>query len=188
MVRFPNGGSTSIHYSNSDYRSTLNMRSEVKRAGLQWPFDHQRKEKIMALDQNRRDALNQAIEEIGAGRISAAELARQAGVSDPTAITALKRAGFAQVKRGVWRKPAPAPEKWPMPVPEELAKVPSEYAEIDRATMERFDRLVQEAPVVEERHFIDEEDSWTIPVPHKLQAMADLMGLNIEVRVWKKPQ
>lgn len=123
----------------------------------------------MAIDQDRRNILNQAIAAVGTGGVSAAAVARQSGVSDPTAMTALKRAGFMQEKRGVWRKPLV------------IEPVKIEYPEIERAKA-----LSQVAePAAQERHFLDDEDSWTIPVPKKLQAMADLMGLNIEVRVWK---
>lgn len=38
FVLFPHGrGGTSIHLTNSDYRSIRNMRGTIKRAGLTWP-------------------------------------------------------------------------------------------------------------------------------------------------------
>lgn len=38
-VRFENGATTSIHLTNSDHRSTLNMRAIIKRNGHTWPWD-----------------------------------------------------------------------------------------------------------------------------------------------------
>lgn len=41
------------------------------------------------------------------------------------------------------------------------------------------------ARVESKREFLDSVDSWTIPVPEKLARMAETMGLQIEVRVWR---
>lgn len=39
FVTFPAGGGTSIHTSVSDHRAVANLRSTIKRAALEWPFD-----------------------------------------------------------------------------------------------------------------------------------------------------
>lgn len=41
------------------------------------------------------------------------------------------------------------------------------------------------APVETKREFLDSVDSWTIAVPGELARMAEAMGLQIEVRVWR---
>lgn len=40
-------------------------------------------------------------------------------------------------------------------------------------------------PEPEPLSFIDDRDSWTIPVPEKMLQTAHTMGLEIEVRVWR---
>lgn len=40
LVKFPDGGSMTVHNTNSDHRAELNIRSRVLRAGLAWPFDN----------------------------------------------------------------------------------------------------------------------------------------------------
>lgn len=182
LIRFPNGDTLTVHFTNSDHRSTLNMRAAIKRAGLQWPFDHQRTDKRMALrlTPEQRSNLKALVEGIGTGTTSASAIAEAALVSQPTAQKALTAAGYIQTGRGIWRKPVvveyptidyakslPVPAPVPDPVvPEVVAPEPVVQASVERA-------------------FIDDADSWTMPVPKKLQAMADLMGLNIEVRVWR---
>ena len=163
LVKFPDGSMTTVHRTNSDYRSTLNMRAVVKRAGLAWPFDHDRKDTqtAMRLTPERRELLMKVVEEAGDGPVSAAAIAAKAEVADPTAKNALIRGGFTQVRRGVWVRNQPE-EKAP--------------------AQEGAEAVVQTDG---ERNFIDDVDSWVVPVPKKLQKMADLMGLNIEVRVWR---
>lgn len=39
LVKFPNGGTLTLHKTNSDYRAEMNIRSRILRAGLTWPFD-----------------------------------------------------------------------------------------------------------------------------------------------------
>lgn len=39
MILLPEGGSVTFHKSTSDHRAVLNMRSRIKRAGLDWPLD-----------------------------------------------------------------------------------------------------------------------------------------------------
>jgi hypothetical protein len=39
FVAFPSGGGTSVHTSTSDHRAVQNLRSTIRRAGLEWPFD-----------------------------------------------------------------------------------------------------------------------------------------------------
>lgn len=39
LVRFPDGSTTMIHKSDSDWRASLNTRAEVRRAGFRWPWD-----------------------------------------------------------------------------------------------------------------------------------------------------
>jgi hypothetical protein len=43
--RFPDGSTSGMHKSHGDYRSRLNLRAEIRRAGLEWPFDPHRKKK-----------------------------------------------------------------------------------------------------------------------------------------------
>jgi len=163
LVKFPDGSMTTVHRTNSDHRSTLNMRAVVKRAGLAWPFDHDRKDTQLAmrLTPERKELLMKAVEEAGDGPVSAAAIAAKAEVADPTAKNALIRGGFVQERRGVWVRNKPD------------ALEPAQGAS---------EPVVQTAG---ERSFIDDVDSWVVPVPKKLQRMADLMGLSIEVRVWR---
>lgn len=40
LVLFPdNKGSVTLHRTPSDHRAIMNMRSRIKRAGLEWPLD-----------------------------------------------------------------------------------------------------------------------------------------------------
>lgn len=39
VVRFPDGTSTIVHWTDSDHRSAANMRARFRRSGLAWPFD-----------------------------------------------------------------------------------------------------------------------------------------------------
>lgn len=41
VLYFPNGASTAIHKTPSDYRAMRNMRAFVRRQGLSWPLDPQ---------------------------------------------------------------------------------------------------------------------------------------------------
>lgn len=38
-VKFPNGGTTMLHFSVSDRRAILNQRAVIRRNGLIWPLD-----------------------------------------------------------------------------------------------------------------------------------------------------
>lgn len=38
-ILFPNGDTTAMHTSHSDHRAFANMRADIRRAGLAWPFD-----------------------------------------------------------------------------------------------------------------------------------------------------
>jgi hypothetical protein len=39
QFRFPDGSSTSLHRTESDSRSALNLRARFRRAGVPWPLD-----------------------------------------------------------------------------------------------------------------------------------------------------
>lgn len=39
QVRCPNGGIITVHGSPSDRRAEMNLRSEVRKRGMRWPFD-----------------------------------------------------------------------------------------------------------------------------------------------------
>jgi hypothetical protein len=45
-IKFPDGvGTASLHKSQGDRRSRENLRAEIRRAGLKWPFDHHHRKK-----------------------------------------------------------------------------------------------------------------------------------------------
>lgn len=208
-VEFPNGGSTMIHLTNSDSRGTLNTRAEIKRAGLFYPFDepqqNRSKEMGKTLTENQDYALRNVLGRIKTeGRFwaSVQEMADEAGVSRNTLTRRLHGMGWETTGAGpsmVWHAPGAAPKKEPEP----------EYPEIERAkklvepngkgswpiidtskftgaaTVAPRPVTAVPAPVEPKREFIDSVDSWTIPVPPKLASMAEAMGLQIEVRVWR---
>jgi len=186
-VLFPNGATTAIHRTPSDHRSTANLRGAIRRAGFSWPFDHKRKEPSMATRYTKAEhkKFDATVKLLAPGPVVASALAAELEVSIPTAKAVLGRMGFVPESRGVWQVPAEPVDAYP-----EIARM--EAREAARAELVVVEPEPVVEPVVEperpaERAFADDFDSWTLPVPKKLQAKADEMGLHIEVRVWRQP-
>lgn len=89
-----------------------------------------------------------------------------------------------------WRlaeeKPVPTPDTKPIPIPTPTPEpeVPS-YPEIEKAR-QLLQAQQQPEKLKSVREFLDTADSWNVPVPENLKEMADAMGLQIEVRVWRE--
>lgn len=182
-IMFPDGTSMGIHWTQSDSRSTMNMRSRVRRAGLVWPFDDnsgEGKTKVgLRLSKDSIDKLEDVIVGLGAGPTTVTEAARLGGVSEPTARKYMIQRGFVQEKRGVWTHHTTLEETTEYPEITQARQLPKPAAPVAAP-------VAPQPPKVGDREFVDDVDSWTVPVPADLQAMADQMGLQIEVRVWRK--
>ena len=231
-VLFPNGSTTAIHWTTSDYRAAKNMRADIKRAGLTWPFDNQRGQimntKIENTKAKLREAMDNRIKNFDERSVTTAAIAEAAGVSEISVLRHMPSLGYESKRESngrspfVWAKPdldafAADPRFDPV-FPEVVSETEPSYPEIKRASSGRTvpslleinprtssmvtafaegavgrDAIVREGHTVQPqqpqqpggREFIDTAESWTIEVPEKLQRLAERLGLNIEVRVWR---
>lgn len=121
VVRFPNGGHTSFHYSQSDTNDRKYSRALIRRNGLKWPLDGEhpkKKEPIVArtIDPSRYAAVRKLVAEREAQGVTnhpTATLSKPLGFSEGTIRKIMAQDGYVlSRKHGVgWTKPEPAEVK-----------------------------------------------------------------------------
>ncbi|HEY9503419.1 MAG TPA: hypothetical protein VIR01_17415, partial [Pyrinomonadaceae bacterium] len=185
LIRFPDGTSTTFHLTNSDTRSTRNMRASVRRAGLSWPFDARKDSGMDPRKARTYDSIRKALAKLPE-KFTMDQLVKASGKSIGPIHRYLHDHSYTHKRlEGTtywwYVEPQPDPESAPTPpAPVIVAEVES-YPEIERAQA-IANTKAPDKPA--SREFIDTADSWIVPVPTELQAMAEAMGLRIEVRVW----
>jgi hypothetical protein len=154
-VLFPNGSTTAIHWTTSDYRAAKNMRADIKRAGLTWPFDNQRGQIMNAKTEKTRAKLHEAMARFPYPPPTAA-IAEAAGLSEISVLRHLPIMGYesrrSPDRRGFfWSKPGLT---WPAarppqvaapgfdPFPEVVSETEPSHPEIERTS--DGSRLVRE--------------------------------------------
>lgn len=187
FIRFPDGTSTTFHLTNSDTRSTHNMRASVRRAGLSWPFDARKDATMDPRKARTYDSIRKALAKLPE-KFTMDQLVKASGKSIGPIHRYLHDHGYTHKREEgttYWwyvEPPLPDPEPAPAPpAPDPVVAEVESYPEIERAQAQAHVKA-PEKPA--SREFIDTADSWIVPVPQELQAMAEAMGLRIEVRVW----
>jgi hypothetical protein len=210
-LKLPNGETAGVHWTGSDSRGGMALRASLKRAGVSWPWDHQKsKEKMMADAENEYlsgrkpqkrtlDKVQQAVDAIharGEVEIAPPEVKKLTGIGDyGTLYRGLAALGYVILgKKGktrVWHKPGLALPEVAAPL---VAAVDPDYPEISKAAKAALEQPAPTAPVgPRQREFIDTHDSWTIEL--KSTAMNEMTvrnlrhvllaaGLQLEIRVW----
>ena len=207
-VLFPTGGTCGLHWTISDHRAVRNLRADIKRNGMTWPWDGQKEKEIMArtskdwgLSPAMKARLEAALKKLP-DTFRMVELEKAAGVSSPTAYKAIAEFGllFTEQKY-VYRKPGPQVEEEAKPAEPDV-----EYPEISRAMLKVAQNSLTEAQAIARLkipgtviempkpiEFIDERDSWTVDLTKigtkyvsQLGDIFDAAGLDFEIRVWRK--
>lgn len=183
-VLFPDGSTSTVHWTTSDWRLARNLRRDVKAAGIDWPFD----QAVRKLDVRRARTeaqISAAIEKLPEAFTTVA-LVEASGMSQPSVARYLKehhyRASRSPENRRVWVWSAPPVDEAP---PAELTTAELKIVENAVARVAPTMR-VQKDPHHDGREFYDSVDSWTIPVPTDWAEYAEAMRMHIEVRVWRK--
>lgn len=124
VVRFPNGGHTSFHYSQSDTNDRKYSRALIRRNGLKWPLDGEapkKKEPTVArtIHPDRYAAVRKAVAEREAQEIHhhpTTTLAKLTGTpSDETVRKIMSRDGYSLDRKLGWMKPQVDPQATPTP-------------------------------------------------------------------------
>lgn len=211
LLRLPNGESTVVHYSVSDYRGPQKLRAQLKRAGVSWPTDpgvHRQTGKPSKQTQER--ALR-ALESLGnPDRVTTKELAMAMGMDSrtngATIVRYLTWAGWDQVGKtnaAHWLAPLPDDATDPFPTAEAVTvdeapaaaeAAPEAATAVDETPAPTQPEIAPDQPTAPQgREFIDTADSWTADwdkLPPEttlgtLRAMLDAMGLSAEIRTWR---
>lgn len=121
VVRFPNGGHTSFHYSQSDTNDRKYSRALIRRNGLKWPLDGEhpkKKEPIVArtIDPSRYAAVRKLVAEREAQGVTnhpTATLSKPLGFSEGTIRKIMAQDGYVLSRKHSvgWTKPEPAEVK-----------------------------------------------------------------------------
>lgn len=206
VVRFPNGGHTSFHYSQSDTNDRKYSRALIRRNGLKWPLDGEsRKKDIMAPAGRPRNEQKWAAiratlahrEEQGYTTHQMALLRKETGESDAFLRRVLIEEGYSKDEAtATWSKPSAGPVTvesklvvpgYSTPFFEEPKIMPSKLTEAIKtagqttaATPVNVNPVSAPAPVKEtDREFIDTHESWTIDINPsiKAQTVDDLLRI-----------
>lgn len=187
LLRLPDGGTTTVHLTNSDHRADDNLRARLKRAGISWPTDgHAVKSKPTkaTLEKGRI-----VLEKMGFPNtirvhdfITAASLIDW-NVAANTVVAFLQTEGYMGIGSTVSRRYRKYTDTDIEPEPTVIVPITDE--------VELQAKLP--AHVVEHREFLDTHDSWTMDttvLPESLtlkdmQLMFAALGINFEIRVWK---
>lgn len=201
LLRFPNGDTSMVHFSGSDHRERLNVRSRVKRAGLDWPGDHKPLPASVTDHRPQKSTLAKVeplLAEWPHRNISGAQLRRLWAQQNPdapamfvtTANRALYHLGWKPHGNGSARKWLRPFDQLPEPdwdVPQEAPAAPSEPE--PAAVVQLHPDTAETAASA--REFIDSVDSWaadTLPdelTLGQLRGMLTGLGLGWELRVWR---
>lgn len=199
MLKLPNGEQTVLHKTNSDWRSTANLRARLRAAGVTWPSEEQGKDGLPVYItrgtvtehemQRYREHLGEPLPE----RVVLAELSRGLYGDDRNVMKqiyrVLYRLGYMPAERGVWAQTGvlPEPSEKPTRALRAVEDDATQYPEITKAV---------EQSVVEQpgREFLDTVDSWVLQdidglkaIPlGALGALLSSTGLDYEIRVWRK--
>lgn len=115
VVRFPNGGHTSFHYSQSDTNDRKYSRALIRRNGLKWPLDGEHPKKreptvARTIHPDRYAAVDRAVaEREAAGTLwhPTPIIVKESGVPPATVRKIMDKRGYLfDAKRG-WTKPVP---------------------------------------------------------------------------------
>ena len=201
-VLFPTGGTCGLHWTISDHRAVQNLRADIKRNGMTWPWDGLKEKETVAkkstdwgLSPEMKIRLAYALREMP-DTFRLVELEKQAGVSNPTARKAVAEFGLLLTEKPfVYRKPGPQVEEMAEP---DVEYPERSYPEIERAKTTTAARIAvistsTSTNPVKQIEFIDERDSWTVDLTklgtkyvNQLGDIFDAAGLEFEIRVWRK--
>lgn len=116
VVRFPNGGHTSFHYSQSDTNDRKYSRALIRRNGLKWPLDgeHPKQKKEPTVARTIHPDRYAAVDRVVAEREAAGTLwhptpiiAKESGVPPVTVRKIMDKRGYLFDSQRGWTKPVP---------------------------------------------------------------------------------
>jgi hypothetical protein len=185
MFRGPDGQTATLHWTESDWRSTRNFRANIRRMGLQYPGERPAKAKpVMETTRKRVLAAIDALESRGEP-VTTTALCVEAKSNTATVQNAMVDLGWWHEyrkpnRRGTtitWLRPLENPTEILEPLPTSLEDQPP----------------APQAAV--SREFLDTVDSWTSELDRidqsttvaQLRALYAATGLSVELRVWRTP-
>jgi hypothetical protein len=182
LFRMPDGQSTAaVHYTGSDHRGPANLRSALKRAGIDWPTDGAHRQKSKPSKATRL-AGEMAMSRLGwpMETTTAKVMAAWDGSPARTSVGRfLTDAGYDLVghARGA---------RWVR------YEIPERFLNAEHETVPDTGQDTDMTDVANDLEFLDTRDSWTIattdlaaiPFGH-VQAVLAAAGLDMELRVWK---